>query len=150
MNTDFDISNAHSKILIVDDDSKSRLLLKTILATCGYILISCGSGEEALELIKKDPPDLILLDVMMPGLDGYQVIEKIKIDPDTKSIPIIIITARDGPNTKLLSLNVGADDFLSKPINREELCLRVRNLLRLKAYGDYFKKYSQMLERLID
>lgn len=150
MPTDFDLANQHSKVLIIDDDSNSRLLLKTMLSTCGYTLISCASGEEGLSLINKNSPDLILLDVMMPGIDGYRVIEKIKTNPKIESIPIIVISARDTHDAMMSCLGVGADDFLGKPVNREELCLRVRNLLRLRAYGDYFKKYSQMLERLID
>ena len=97
-------------------------------------------------MVAQHPPDLILLDVMMPGMDGYQVAAKIKGNLATKNIPIIMVTALDDRNARMLGLSAGAEDFLTKPVDRAELCVRVRNLLRLKAYGDYYDKYSQMLE----
>ena len=97
-------------------------------------------------MVAQQPPDLILLDVMMPGMDGYQVAAKIKGNLATKNIPIIMVTALDDRDARMLGLNAGAEDFLTKPVDRAELCVRVRNLLRLKAYGDYYDKYSQMLE----
>ena len=83
---------------------------------------------------------------MMPGLDGYQVTARIKGNPATKNIPVIMVTALDDRDARMLGLNAGAEDFLTKPVDRAELCARVRNLLRLKAYGDYHDQYSQMLE----
>ena len=97
-------------------------------------------------MVAQQPPDLILLDVMMPGMDGYQVAGKIKGNLATKNIPVIMVTALDDRNARMLGLSAGAEDFLTKPVDRAELCVRVRNLLRLKAYGDYHDKYSQMLE----
>ena len=97
-------------------------------------------------MVAQHPPDLILLDIMMPGMDGYQVAGTLKANPATKNIPIIVITSLDDRNARMLGLTAGAEDFLSKPVDRAELCMRVRNLLRLKAYGDYHDKYSQMLE----
>ena len=97
-------------------------------------------------MVAQQPPDLILLDIMMPGMDGYQVAAKIKGNPATKNIPVIMVTALDDRNARMLGLSAGAEDFLTKPVDRAELCVRVRNLLRLKAYGDYHDKYSQMLE----
>ena len=94
----------------------------------------------------EQPPDLILLDIMMPGMDGYEVAGRIKRDPATKNIPIIMVTAMDDRNARMLGLSAGAEDFLTKPIDRAELCVRVRNLLRLKAYGDDHDKYSKLLE----
>ena len=108
--------------------------------------MTAGSGEEALSIVATHPPDLILLDIMMPGMDGYQVAGKIKGNLATKNIPVIMITALDDRNARMLGLSAGAEDFLTKPVDRAELCVRVRNLLRLKAYGDYHDKYSQMLE----
>ncbi len=83
---------------------------------------------------------------MMPGMDGYQVAGAIKANPATKNIPVIMVTALDDRDARMLGLSAGAEDFLSKPVDRAELCVRVRNLLRLKAYGDYHDQYSQMLE----
>src|SRR6185503_9992534 len=103
-------------------------------------------GEDALTQVAVQPPDLILLDVMMPGMDGYQVVAAIKNNPATTNIPLIMITALNDRKARMLGLNAGAEDFLAKPVDRAELCVRVRNLLRLKAYGDYHDKYSQMLE----
>lgn len=124
------------RILIVDDQRRNAELLKVMLAPEGYLLLTAASGEEALCLLAEQQPDLILLDVMMPGMDGYQVAGKIKGNPATNNIPVIMLTALDDRNARMLGLNAGAEDFLTKPVDRAELCVRVRNLLRLKAYGD--------------
>jgi PAS domain S-box-containing protein len=97
-------------------------------------------------MVAQQLPDLILLDIMMPGMDGYQVAAHIKGTIATKNIPIIMVTALDDREARVRGLSTGAEDFLTKPIDRIELCVRVRNLLRLKAYGDYYDKYSQRLE----
>jgi signal transduction histidine kinase len=120
-------------ILIVDDEPQNRKLLEVMLEAESFRPVSAASGEEALAIVARQPPDLILLDVMMPGMDGYQVAREIKGKPDTKSIPIIMVTALDERDARMLGLSVGAEDFLSKPVDRAELIARVRNLLRLKA-----------------
>jgi signal transduction histidine kinase/DNA-binding response OmpR family regulator len=125
-----------ARILIVDDKLQNRELLEIMLKPEGFVLLTAASGEEALAIVAEQPPDLILLDVMMPGMDGYQVAEKIKSDPATKSIAIIMLTALDDSNARMLGLNAGAEDFLTKPVDRAELCVRVRSQVRLKAYGD--------------
>ncbi len=135
-----------ARILIVDDERHNRQLLEVMLQGEGFDLVTADSGEAALALVTAAPPDLILLDVMMPGMDGYQVASKIKGDSRTKNIPIIIVTALDDRNSRLFGLNAGAEDFLNKPVNRAELTVRVRNLLKLKAYGDFHDSYSQILE----
>src|SRR5580704_13564354 len=117
-----------------------------MLAPEGFVLLSAASGEAALDVVAQQPPDLILLDVLMPGMDGYQVVSTIKSNVATKHIPIIMVTAMDDRHARILGLRAGAEDFLSKPVDRVELCVRVRNLLRLKAYADYHDQYSQMLE----
>lgn len=146
MNSIANIAGRPGHILIVDDERHNRQLLEVMLAPAGYLLQTAASGEEALAAVAAQPPDLILLDVMMPGMDGYQVASSIKGNPDTKNIPVIMVTAVDDRHVRMLGLSAGAEDFLTKPIDRPELCLRVRNLLRLKAYIDYHDKYSQMLE----
>ena len=142
-----DITDHPARVLIVDDEPHNRQLLEIMLATGGYLLQTAASGEEALAIVAQVPPDLILLDVMLPGMDGYEVTSKIKGHPATRNIPVIIITALDDRNARMLGLNAGAEDFLSKPVDRAELSVRVRNLVRLKAYGDYYDKYSRALER---
>jgi two-component system cell cycle sensor histidine kinase/response regulator CckA len=141
-----DTSDHQPRVLIVDDERHNRQLLEAMLAPEGYLLLTATSGEDALAVIAHQPPDLILLDIMMPGMDGHQVVATIKGDSATKNIPVIIVTALDDRQSRMRGLQAGAEDFLSKPVDRAELCLRVRNLLRLKAYGDYHDRYSHLLE----
>jgi two-component system sensor histidine kinase/response regulator len=147
MTLSLDITDHPALVLIVDDEPHNSQLLEVMLATGGYLLRTAASGEEALAIVAQQPPDLILLDVMMPGMDGYEVTARIKGNPATRNIPVIIITALDDRHARMLGLNAGAEDFLSKPVDRAELSVRVRNLVRLKAYGDYYDKYSRVLER---
>ena len=146
MNPRPDIAYHQARILIVDDEHLNRQLLEVMLTPEAFVLVTAASGEEALAIVAQQPPDLILLDVMMPGMDGYQVAGRIKGNVATRSIPIIMITALDDRDARMLGLTAGAEDFLTKPVDRAELCVRVRNLLRLKAHGDYYDKYSQLLE----
>ena len=141
-----DITDHTARVLIVDDERHNRDLLELMLAPEGYLLQTAHSGDAALAKVAERAPDLILLDVMMPGMDGYKVAARIKGDPATSAIPVIMVTALDDREARMLGLTAGAEDFLSKPIDRAELCVRVRNLLRLKAYSDYFDNYSRMLE----
>jgi PAS domain S-box-containing protein len=141
-----DIGYHPARVLIVDDERHNRQLLEVMLLPEGFTLVSAGSGQEALAMVAEEQPDLILLDIMMPGMDGYQVAAALKANLTTTSIPIIMITALDDRDARMRGLNEGAEEFLTKPVDRAELCVRVRNLLRLKAYGDYYDKYSQMLE----
>lgn len=133
-------------ILIVDDDGQNRRLLQALLGHEGYVTRSAESGEGALAAIADDPPDLILLDVMMPGLDGRQVARAVKADPASSKIPIIMVTAQTDREALLAALDAGAEDFLSKPVDRAELWLRVRNLLRLKHLGDLLEDHQLTLE----
>jgi CheY-like chemotaxis protein len=117
-------------ILIVDDEPFNRKLLETMLRPEGYATVSVASGEEALACIAVRAPDLILLDVMMPGMDGYEVARTLKASSATSNIPIILVTAQSDHSARLAGLDAGAEDFLTKPVGRLELWLRVRNLLR--------------------
>ncbi|WP_426177422.1 EAL domain-containing response regulator [Pseudomonas sp. TWRC1-2] len=134
-------------LLIVDDEPHVRKLLETLLQHEGYQTLSAGSGEEALQLVAQQPPDLILLDIMMPGMDGYEVASHLKGDEATASIPIIMLSALSEPGARVTGLQTGAEEFISKPVERVELWLRVRNLLRLKARGDHLKVHNLMLEQ---
>lgn len=142
-----DLTDHPARILIVDDEPHNRHLLEAMLTPRGYLLQTAASGEEALSIVAQQPPDLILLDVMMPGMDGYQVTARIKGNPATRHIPVIIVTALDDRHARLIGLDAGAEDFLNKPVDRAELFARVNNLVRLKAYGDYYDTYSRVLER---
>lgn len=136
-------------ILIVDDEPKNRSLLEVLLKPEGYLTVTANSGEEALAIVAEKPPDLILLDVMMPGLDGHDVAAKLKGNPATRNLPIIMLSALGDRGSKLAGLNAGAEDFLTKPIDRVELWVRVRNLLRLKEYSDVLAEHNQLLEQAV-
>ncbi len=141
-----DIADHRQRILIVDDEFHNRQLLEVMLAREGCLVLTAASGEEALAVVAQRPPDLIIIDVMMPGLDGFQVTRALKGAVATKNIPVIILTARDDRDARMMGLNSGAEDFITQPVDHGELCARVRNLLRLKAYCDYHDRYSQLLE----
>jgi signal transduction histidine kinase len=145
MTTMADLEARPPHILIVDDERHNRQLLEIMLTPEGFVLLTASSGEEALAMVADDPPDLILLDVMMPGLDGYQVASRIKGDLATKNIPVILVTALSDHAARMQGLDAGAEEFLSKPVDRAELVARVRNLSRLKAHDD--SKYAVLAEQ---
>ena len=122
-----------ARVLIVDDQPKNRQLLEVMLSQEGFDLVTAERGDEALSIVARQPPDLILLDVMMPGIDGYQVAAKIKGNPATRHIAIIMVSALHDSNAKQDAVRAGVDDFVTKPVDREELLLRVRRLLHLVA-----------------
>jgi DNA-binding response OmpR family regulator len=123
-------------ILVVDDVEKNTRLLADLLTAKGYRASTASSGEQALEQIDADPPDLVLLDVMMPGLSGYEVCQALRINPRHGLLPVVLVTALDPATERVKGIAAGADDFLSKPINQAELLARVRSLLRVKALQD--------------
>ena len=141
------MSTTPATLLIVDDDVSVRKLLEVLLQNQGYLTQTANSGEAALEMVAKQPPDLILLDVMMPGMDGYEVARQLKANSSTANIPIIMLSTLGEQSARILGLEAGAEDFLSKPVISAELWLRVRNLLRLKAFGDYQIVHTLMLEQ---
>ncbi|MGJ7542011.1 EAL domain-containing response regulator [Variovorax sp. LT1R16] len=136
-----------AKILIVDDQPTNRRLLEALLAPEGYTTWSVASGREALARIALEPPDLILLDVTMPDMDGHAVARLLKSSLATSSIPIIMVTALVDRQARLGSLEAGAEDVLTMPVDRSELWLRVRNLLRLKALSDFQRNHGVILEQ---
>ena len=136
------------KVLIVDDVPMNIKLLAGKLGERSYETHSATSGEEALEKIEACPPDLILLDIMMPGIDGYEVTRRVKQDPRWRHIPIILITALDGSEDKIRGLEAGAEEFLTKPVNRAELLARVRSMLKLKRYSEQLQVRTQSEQRI--
>lgn len=146
---DSDHSYKVSTILIVDDEDRNRKLLHTLLAAEGYRTIAAASGGEALALASNEAPDLILLDVMMPGMDGFETVARLKAHEQTRRIPVIMITSLDDRESKLKALQAGSEEFLSKPIDRSDLSVRVRNLLRLKEYSDFLEHHNEILARQV-
>jgi len=134
-----------SKILVVDDKQENVELLKALLRRSGYPVITAFNGREALEKVKEEKPDLILLDVMMPILDGFQTCRILKEDVKTRRIPIVMLTAKTERKDKILGLDTGADDYITKPFERDELLARVRSLLRIKDLNDRLEVANQQL-----
>ncbi|MDM0024777.1 adenylate/guanylate cyclase domain-containing protein [Variovorax saccharolyticus] len=136
--------NAH--VLVVDDVDKNVRLLADVLTARGCRVSTAASGEEALARIAADPPDLVLLDVMMPGMNGYDVCRAIRADPALAVLPVVLVTALDPEQERVNGLNAGADDFLGKPIHQAELLARVRSLLRVKALYDEVQRQRTELQ----
>src|SRR5277367_2471975 len=133
------------KILIVDDESAPRAALEMLLRREGYEVRDAGNGEAALAECAEFRPDLILLDILMPGIDGFEVCRRIKATPETRLTPVVLITGLFETEDRIRGINAGADDFLSKPIDLNELLARTRSLLRLKQYTDELENAEGVL-----
>src|SRR6059036_3801130 len=138
------------KILVVDDVPVNVKLLADLLAVKGYAVVTAAGGAEALTKIDKEQPALVLLDVMMPGMSGYDVCRKIRQNPATSMLPVIMVTALDPTQERVKGIDAGADDFLSKPINQPELLARVKSLLRIKLLHDELAEWSRTLEQRVE
>ena len=136
------LASKNTRVLVVDDDPQSVRLFSLYLSKEGYTVLSGSQGYEAVSKARADSPDLILLDVRMPELDGYEATRQLKSDPATRNIPIILITALGDPESKIRGFDAGADEFLQKPIDHVELLMRIRSMLRLKQYQE------QLFQRL--
>ncbi|MEX2247264.1 MAG: protein kinase [Dehalococcoidia bacterium] len=132
---------------MVDDTPANIRLLEAVLAPRNYTVLPAASGRDALELISRERPDLILLDILMPEMDGYEVCRRLRDDPATRALPVVMITA-SGDQEKLRALEAGADDFIPKPFNQAELLARVRSLLRVKQYYDVIQAQTDELAEL--
>lgn len=124
------------KILVVDDESANVELLKVLLKREGYVVVTASDGQQALDMVEREHPDLVLMDVMMPKLSGFEVCDQIKQNKATRLTPVVLITALAESEDRIQGINAGADDFLTKPVNQHELRARVNSLVRLKRYTD--------------
>jgi two-component system cell cycle response regulator len=141
--------NSKFKILIVDDEPLNVKLLAAMLPSDQYDTVCAYSGEEALKIVTDLPPDLILLDIMMPGLTGYEITRILKSDPDSQDIPIVLVTAFGGSDSEIKGLEAGADEFLNKPVNKTELLARAKSLLRLGQYKQQIKSRTCSLNSVV-
>ena len=125
-----EINPSEYTVLIVDDTIANVLLLKVLIGNQKYRIVTANNGMEALQAVEKESPDLILLDIMMPGMNGYEVAEKLKTDPQTQEIPIIFLTARDTEADMIEGFRAGCDDYIAKPFSMELLYQRIEAVLR--------------------
>jgi CheY-like chemotaxis protein len=137
-----------SVILVVDDNQQNLELLQVYLEDIDCRTIPAHNGPEALEIIRKDPPDLVLLDVMMPKMSGFEVCKRIKSDPKTTDIPIIMVTALNEFRDIERGIDSGTDDFISKPVNKLELLTRVKTMLKLKHLSDKLERTLAYLSEI--
>ncbi len=135
-----------ARILAVDDEPRNLTLIEGMLTPFGYEVICASNGAEAIEKAVTCDPDVVLLDVMMPVMDGFEVARRLRSDARTRQTPIVMVTALDGVDHRVQALEAGADDFLSKPVSHVELCARVRTLAQVKAYHDHVKSEQGRLE----
>lgn len=136
------------KVLIVDDNPLNIELLDAYLKSSGYEIINATNGKEAIASINANPPDIILLDIMMPEIDGYEVCRRVKSDPSIRTIPIILLTALHDVQDRITGIEAGCDDFISKPFNNIELLTRVKSLLRIKTLNDELEDMENVLYSL--
>jgi class 3 adenylate cyclase len=141
--------NTPARILIVDDTAMNLKLLEGILTGHGYAVSTAPSGPVALERVRDEHPDLMLLDVVMPEMSGYEVCRRLRAEEATRLLPIIMVTALDPLQERVKGIEAGADDFLTKPINQPELVARVRSLLRVKALHDELAELNRTLEQRV-
>lgn len=138
------------KILIVDDDGVNVKFMQSMLEAQGYRVETANNGLQCLDMAEVFNPDVILLDIMMPEMDGYEACARLKSREETNRIPVVLVTALDDRASRLSGLKAGADEFLTKPVDRVELTLRLQNLLKVKEYGDFLRDYNKTLENTVN
>jgi len=138
------------KILIVDDSDQNRKILTTFCINMGFSAVTADDGIKAVESAASEKPDVILMDVMMPVMDGYAATKKIKAQDETKTTPVIMVTALTSRDDMIRGIECGADDFLSKPVDFDELKLRLKNNIRTKQYYDLLARQKVLLEEQVE
>lgn len=136
----------HKRILVVDDDESSRNILVASLKPLGHEVCTAADGQEAIQRIVSDPPDVIILDVMMPRMNGYEVVGRLKGHSENRFIPIVMVSGLKDEKARVAAFDAGVDDFLIKPVGRTELKARVQSLLKVKAYHDHVRTNQRLLE----
>ena len=144
-----DINNADFTVLIVDDVDANVLLLKLLLTKAGYKTLTAYNGKDALEIIKKNSPDLVLLDIMMPVMDGHEVAAQLREMPERRDMPIIFLSALNSPDDIVKGFKFGAADYVSKPFNKDELLIRVNHQLSLVSAKRIISRQNDELQRTI-
>lgn len=144
-----DINNSDFTVLIVDDVDANVLLLKLLLTKAGYKTLTAYNGKDALEIIKKNSPDLVLLDIMMPVMDGHEVAAQLREMPDRRDMPIIFLSALNSPDDIVKGFKFGAADYVSKPFNKDELLIRVNHQLSLVSAKRIISRQNDELQRTI-
>jgi len=142
-----DLSSA--KILVVDDDARNLALMKSMLKPEYETVWTANSGKAALAKVAEEQPDIILLDIMMPEMDGFEVVARLKASSSDWDVPVIMVTALEDRESRIRALDAGAEEFVSKPVDRQEMLVRVKNMLRLHAYSQLLKNHNQMLEEKV-
>jgi len=140
----------NATILVVDDQHVNQILMQKYVEIMGHSCLIAGTGEEAIEIVRTKNPDLIIMDVMMPGMNGFEATRIIKDNPDSSSIPVIIMTALDSTEDKLQGIESGADDFITKPFNELTLKARVKSLLRIGEYNKTIQKQYRRLQKELE
>ena len=138
-----------ARILVVDDVADNVEILRMRLESLGYEVAVATDGEQALEAVRADAPDLLLLDIMMPKIDGLEVVRRIKADPTLPFIPVVLVTAKANPKDVVAGLDAGGDDYLTKPVDHAALVARVRAMLRIKSLHDQLASLNRDLERKV-
>jgi len=135
-----------ARILVVDDQRSNVELMAGVLKARGYEVLTAADGEAALEQVREASPDIVVSDILMPGLDGYELCRRLRASPATALLPVVLVTSLDPQGERIRGIEAGADDFITKPVNWDELFARVRSLLRVKALQDELKGWNQKLE----
>jgi len=138
-----------ARILVVDDQRSNVEMMAGVLKARGYVVHGAYDGMQALEQVREAPPDLVVADILMPNVDGYELCRRLRGMPETALLPVILVTSVDAQGERIKGLEAGADDFLEKPVNWEELFARVRSLLRVKALQDELKEVNAKLEKRV-
>ncbi|MCX5883853.1 MAG: response regulator, partial [Deltaproteobacteria bacterium] len=137
-------------ILIADDEDRNLRLMEALLLPMGYDVRMAANGKGAIEMARAISPDVILMDIMMPVMDGVEAVKILKQDEETRAIPVVMVTAFREVSDRVKALEAGADDFLSKPVDKIELRTRVQTLVKVKAYNDSLRDYQKKLEAEVD